>query len=283
MPNATPKEFAFRQVDVFTDRPLRGNPLAVVLGAEGLEEERMARFANWTNLSETTFLLPPTTPEADYRVRIFTPFGELPFAGHPTLGSCHAWLEAGGVPRGAEVVQECGIGLVRIRRSAGGLAFAAPPLRREGPPEPALLADLTAALGLEPGAVLAASWVENGPDWLGLLLPSRAAVLAVRPDVAALGRRRIGLVGAWDPAADGTEAQFEVRAFTAGGYEDPVTGSLNAGLARWLIGAGIAPDRYVASQGTVLGREGRVLVERDGAEIWIGGAVTTCIAGRVSL
>ncbi|UFN50038.1 PhzF family phenazine biosynthesis protein [Roseomonas sp. OT10] len=283
MPNPAPKDFAFRQVDVFTDRPLRGNPLAVVLGAEGLEEAVMARFANWTNLSETTFLLPPTTPEADYRVRIFTPFGELPFAGHPTLGSCHAWLEAGGVPRGAEVVQECGIGLVRIRRTAGGLAFAAPPLRREGPPEPALLADLTAALGLEPGSVLAASWVENGPDWLGLLLPSRAAVLAVRPDFAALGRRRIGLVGAWDPAADGTAAQFEVRAFTAGGYEDPVTGSLNAGLARWLIGAGIAPDRYVASQGTVLGREGRVFVERDGAEIWIGGAVTTCITGRARL
>ncbi len=276
-------EYAFHQVDVFASEPLRGNPLAVVTGADGLTDPQMAAFANWTNLSETTFLLRPTVPGADYRVRIFTPRRELPFAGHPTLGSCHVWLASGGVPAAGDLVQQCGAGLVRIRRSSGRLAFAAPPLQRSGPVEADVLARTCSGLGLDAGAVLASAWADNGPGWLALRLATRQAVLAVRPDYAALTGLSIGLVGAWDPATDGTEAQFEVRAFTQGGYEDPVTGSLNAGLAQWLIGGQVAPDRYVASQGTVLGRAGRVHVERDGADIWVGGAVSTCIVGTASL
>jgi PhzF family phenazine biosynthesis protein len=277
-------EYAFQQVDVFTSHPLRGNPLAVVLGADALTDAQMAAFANWTNLSETTFLLRPGMPGADYRVRIFTPYRELPFAGHPTLGSCHAWLAAGGVPQnGEEVVQECEIGLVRIRRGAGRLSFAAPPLRRAGPLEPELLQRITAGLGLARDAVVDSNWVDNGPGWVAVLLRSRAEVLAVRPDYAQLAGLSVGVVGAWDAEKDGQDAQFEVRSFTSGGYEDPVTGSLNASLACWMIGAGVAPAAYVASQGTVLGRMGRVQVELDGAEIWIGGAVTPCISGTVTL
>jgi len=274
--------FAFQQVDVFTSEPLRGNPLAVVIAADGLSETQMAAFANWTNLSETTFLLQPRTPGADYRVRIFTPHMELPFAGHPTLGSCHVWLASGGAPAGREVVQECEIGLVRIRRAPGRLSFAAPPLRRSGPLEPDILERVIAALHLAPDAVVASNWVDNGPGWLALLLRSRDEVLALRPDYAVLAGLRVGVVAPWDRAADGPDAQFEVRAFSDG-YEDPVTGSLNASLAQWLIGSGIAPPQYVASQGTALGRRGRVQAEQDGAEIWIGGAVTTCIAGTVTL
>ena len=276
-------EYAFHQVDVFAAEPLRGNPLAVVSAADGMSDALMAAFANWTNLSETTFLLRPTVAGADYRVRIFTPRRELPFAGHPTLGSCHVWLESGGLPAGRDIVQQCGAGLIRIRRSPGRLAFAAPPLQRSGPVEADLLARAAAGFGLEPSAVQASAWTDNGPGWLALRLASRQAVLAVRPDYAALTGLSIGLVGAWDPAVDGTEAQFEVRAFSQGGYEDPVTGSLNAGLGQWLIGSGMAPDRYVASQGTVLGRAGRVHVERDGPDIWVGGAVSPCIVGRASL
>jgi PhzF family phenazine biosynthesis protein len=276
-------EFVFQQVDVFTTEALRGNPLAVVVGADALNEKQMAAFANWTNLSETTFLLQPRAANADYRVRIFTPHGELPFAGHPTLGSCHVWLAMGGQPRGNEVAQECEIGLVRIRRGAGRLSFQAPPLRREGPLDSNTLAQVIKGLHLQPSAVIASSWVDNGPGWLAVLLRSREDVLAVRPEYATLAGLRVGVVGPWHPQKDGTEAQFEVRAFTAGGYEDPVTGSLNASVAQWLIGAGIAPSSYVASQGTALGRAGRVYVERDGSEIWIGGAVTTCIAGTVTL
>jgi PhzF family phenazine biosynthesis protein len=276
-------DFAFQQVDVFTSRPLSGNPLAVVVGADALTDSQMAAFANWTNLSETTFLLRPKTPGADYRVRIFTPQRELPFAGHPTLGSCHVWLAAGGKPNGDEVVQECEIGLVRIRRGAGRLSFAAPAMRRSGPVETDILAQLAAGLHLPPDEIVASNWVDNGPGWVAVLLRSRAEVLAVRPDYAILSGLRVGVVGPWDSAKDGPDAQFEVRAFTAGGYEDPVTGSLNASLAQWLIGTGVAPATYVASQGTVLGRTGRVYVERDGLETWIGGAVTTCIAGTLVL
>ncbi|MDJ0387252.1 PhzF family phenazine biosynthesis protein [Roseomonas sp. E05] len=284
MPNQDGTRLPFQQVDVFASQPLRGNPLAVVVGADALGDERMAAFANWTNLSETTFLLQPRQAGADYRLRIFTPSAELPFAGHPTLGSCHVWLASGGVPRGGDIIQECEAGLIRIRRGAAGqLFFAAPPLRRGGPLEPGLLAKVARGLGLAPDAVVASSWVDNGPGWLAVLLRSRAEVLAVRPDYAALGGLRVGVAGAWDEMADGAEAQFEVRAFTAGGYEDPVTGSLNASLAQWLIGSGIAPPSYVASQGTALGRAGRVQVERDGAEIWVGGAVTSCIEGTVRL
>ena len=277
--------FAFAQVDVFTAIPLLGNPLAVVRDADALTDAQMAAFARWTNLSETTFLLRPTAAEADYRVRIFTPGGELPFAGHPTLGSCHVWLAAGGRPQGVEVVQECGVGLVRVRRDGTRLAFAAPPLRRSGPAEPEVVARLARGLRLDDGAIRAAQWVDNGPGWVGVLLDSRATVLGLRPDFAALGELKPGVIGPWDPARDGDAAQFEVRAFypSGGVNEDPVTGSLNAGLAQWLIGAGLAPESYVASQGAALGREGRIHVRREGAEIWVGGDTVTCIVGTLTL
>jgi len=276
-------DFPFQQVDVFSSQPLGGNPLAVVVGADALDDAQMAAFARWTNLSETTFLLQPRVAEADYRVRIFTPLQELPFAGHPTLGSCHVWLAMGGRPKGEEIVQECAAGLVRIRRGSDRLAFAAPPLRRAGPLEPAVMARVAEGLGLAPEALVDANWVDNGPGWLAVLLRSRDAVLALRPDFAAIAGMRVGVAGPWDREKDGHDAQFEVRAFTAAGFEDPVTGSLNAGLAQWLIGSGIAPPTYIASQGTALGRNGRVHVMQDGTGLWIGGAVTTCISGRVAL
>ncbi len=273
----------FHQLDVFTAVPLRGNPLAVVHDAAGLTEATMADFARWTNLSETTFLLPPTDAGADYRVRIFTPGGELPFAGHPTLGSCHAWLAAGGVPRqGDVVVQECGVGLVRVRRRGARLAFAAPPLRRSGPLEAALRERIAAVLGVLPDDILQHQWVDNGPGWSAVMLRSAAQVLAVRPDWAKMNGLKLGVVGA-QPA--GQDTLFEVRAFVPGlGVpEDPVTGSLNAGLAQWLIGAGLAPTRYVAAQGAALGRAGRVHVEQLGDTVWVGGDVAGCIEGTVDL
>ena len=275
--------FAFSQVDVFTDTALLGNPLAVVHGADALDDARMQAFARWTNLSETTFLLAPTDPGADYRVRIFTPGGELPFAGHPTLGSCHAWLERGGVPkRAGEVVQQCEVGLVRLRREGASAAFAAPPLVREAVSEDDLVAAL-AAMNVTRDRLIDAQWLVNGPRWLGLLLDSAATVLAIEPDGGALARfRTIGIVGA-HPV--GSECAFEVRGFVGrpSFYEDPVTGSLNAGLAEWLIASGRAPDRYVAAQGTRLGRAGRVRIERDGGAIWVGGHTVTCIRGDVEL
>ena len=274
---------AFTHVDVFTERPLLGNPLAVVHGADALDDARMQAFAQWTHLSETTFLLAPTDPAADYRVRIFTPGGELPFAGHPTLGSCHAWLERGGVPKTAgQVVQQCGVGLVDIRVEAGRTAFAAPPLRMAAVETP-LLAKVLQALGLEPSAVVASQWLDNGPRWLGLLLRDAAAVLALAPDHAALRRlAKVGVVGA---CPNGSECAFEVRAFAsmAGIDEDPVTGSLNAGVAEWLIGSGRAPERYVAAQGARLGRAGRVHVSREDGRFWIGGSSVSCIRGEVRL
>ena len=274
----------FHQLDVFSAVPLKGNPLAVVHDAQGLSDETLAAFARWTHLSETTFLLPPQDAAADYRVRIFTPGGELPFAGHPTLGSCHAWLAAGGVPREhGVVVQECGVGLVRVRRGIGGrLAFAAPPLRRTGPLEGDVLERIVKAIGVARSDVLHHQWVDNGPGWCAVMLGSAAQVLAVKPDWAALGALKLGLVGAQQP---GLDTLFEVRAFVPGmGVpEDPVTGSLNAGLAQWLIGAALAPTRYVAAQGAALGRAGRVHVEQDGQTIWIGGDVVTCIQGTVTL
>ena len=271
---------AFRQVDVFSSHPHRGNPVAVVHDAGGIRDEDMAAFARWTNLSETTFLLPATRPGADYRLRIFTPGGELPFAGHPTLGSAHAWLEAGGTPAEEEViVQECGVGLVRIRRGAGQLAFAAPPLRRQGPLEPAWLERLTAALGLAPGEVVGHQWVDNGPGWCALLLDSADHVRSLEPDFAALGDAVLGVVGPWP---EGSDADYEVRAFvpSLGVSEDPVTGSLNAGIAQWLIGAGIAPGTYRATQGHCLGRSGEILVDAIGNDVWIGGASRTLIEGQ---
>lgn len=273
----------FHQLDVFASQAMRGNPLAVVHDAEALSTETMATFARWTNLSETTFLLPPTDPAADYRVRIFTPGAELPFAGHPTLGSCQAWLWAGGQPqRAGEVVQECGVGLVRIRREGARLAFAAPPLRRTGPLDAAYREALRQALGLEGHDILADQWVDNGPGWCALMLSSAERVLSLQPDMAALTalQAKLGVIG---PQPSGHDTRFEVRAFvpTLGVGEDPVTGSLNAGLAQWLIGAGLAPSRYVASQGTVLGRQGRVYVDQVGETIWIGGEVAACIDGQV--
>ncbi|MCW2622015.1 MAG: PhzF family phenazine biosynthesis protein [Frankiales bacterium] len=272
----------FTQLDVFGSGPLTGNPLAVVHDADGLADVQLAAFARWTNLSETTFLLPPTVAGADYRVRIFTPGGELPFAGHPTLGSARAWLAAGGVPQGADVVQECGAGLVRVRRDGDRLAFAAPPLLRSGPVEPTVLADVVASLQVEVADVRAAAWIDNGPGWLGVLLGSAAAVLGLRPDFGLMGDLKVGVVGA-TPAGAGTD--FEVRAFvpSMGVPEDPVTGSLNAGLGQWLIGAGLAPPAYVVSQGAALQRAGRVHVEQRGADVWVGGRSAVRITGVVDL
>jgi len=278
----TARSRGFSQVDVFTAVALQGNPLAVVHDGAGLSDERMAAFARWTNLSETTFLLPPSHPEADYRVRIFTPGGELPFAGHPTLGSCHVWLAAGGKPRDAvTVMQECGVGLVPIRRGAR-LAFAAPPTVFERA-DAELLHRIYAALGLDPARVRDASWMNNGPRQLTLLVDDAATVLALRPDHSAL--KSLANVGVVGPHAPGGDAQFEVRFFAAaiGVNEDPVTGSLNAKIAQWLIDSGRAPRAYVAAQGTAMGRAGRVFVERDDAGTWIGGDVAECISGRVAI
>jgi len=280
--------YAYTQVDVFTDVALRGNPLAVVHGADALSDAQMQDFARWTNLSETTFLVAPTDPAADYRVRIYTPGGELPFAGHPTLGSCHAWLEHGGRPRrDGEVVQQCGVGLVRIRRRDGRGAFAAPRLQAADVDD-ATLAGVLAALGVSPRQVVAAQWLDNGPRWLGLLLDAPQTVLALEPDHQAL--KALAKVGVVAPYPAGQECQFEVRAFASaiGVPEDPVTGSLNASLAQWLIASGRAPDRYVAAQGTCMGRAGRVSIEREttaggAAAIWVGGGSVSCVRGQVTL
>ena len=271
----------FRQVNVFSSDPLLGNPLAVVHAADGLSEEQMAAFARWTHLSETTYLLAPTDAAADYRVRIFTPGGELPFAGHPTLGSCHAWIAAGGVPHDSRVVvQQCEAGLVRVRRDGARLEFAAPPLRRTGPLEPDVLGQITKALSLAPSDVRHHQWVDNGPGWCAVMLSSARQVLSLRPDWAALKPLKLGVAG---PQVSGHEAAFEVRAFIGkGAYEDPVTGSLNASLAQWLIGAGLAPSAYVAAQGTAMQRAGRVHLRKEGADIWVGGDVVDCIEGEVA-
>ncbi|GAB3487779.1 PhzF family phenazine biosynthesis protein [Curvibacter fontanus] len=301
----------YQQVDVFTATPYRGNPLAVVLDGSGLSEDEMQRFARWTNLSETTFVLPPTQAGADYRVRIYTPGGELPFAGHPTLGSCHAWLEAGGAPKDKDlIVQECAVGLVSIRRAGQHLAFAAPPLTRSTP-APELLAQVAQALGIQAQQILAAQVLVNGPSWLGLLLDSVDTVLALEPEhqrlrelgqkvgVAALtldsgavqliarsSRETRAFAEHTADAPQLAEPDLEVRAFAApvGITEDPVTGSLNASLAQWLMAEGRLPARYVAAQGACLGRAGRVLLERDAqGQVWVGGQVQTCITGNVSL
>ncbi|MEX5300293.1 PhzF family phenazine biosynthesis protein [Kocuria sp. CPCC 205292] len=273
---------AISWVDVFSAAPLGGNPLAVVHAADGLDEDTMARFARWTNLSETTFLLEPTVPGADYRVRIFTPGGELPFAGHPTLGTASAWLALGGEPAGEDVVQECGAGLVSVRRRADGLSFAAPPLLRYEPvAEPALLDRVARSLRLDPSAVLDVSWLDNGPGWIGVRVADAETVLGVRADWSAMAGLKLGVVG---PHPEDAECAVEVRAFVGDWVvEDPVTGSLNAGLARWLTDHGWAPDRYVAAQGTVLGRTGRVLLERDAETVWVGGHVSPVVRGTVEL
>ncbi|WP_052437024.1 PhzF family phenazine biosynthesis protein [Georgenia sp. SUBG003] len=268
--------------------PFAGNPVAVVVDGDGLSDEDMQRFATWTNLSETTFLLPPTTDEADYRVRIFTTEGELPFAGHPTIGSAHAWLEAGGTPRTpGRLVQECAQGLVPLRQSDGRWAFAGPGLTRYEPPSPEELGRATRGLGLTPDDVLDASWLVNGPEWLAVRVATADVVLALRPRHAELGDLFVGVVGP-HPADDGAPGEddrptFEVRAVMGTGAEDPVTGSLNAGLARWLRDTGIAPASYVAAQGTVQGRAGRVHVSEEDGRIWVAGDAVTGVSGTVRL
>nr|WP_315463818.1 PhzF family phenazine biosynthesis protein [uncultured Rhodoferax sp.] len=307
----------YQQVDVFTRTPYLGNPLAVVLDGSGLSDEAMQAFARWTNLSETTFLLPPSPAAAalgaDYRVRIFTPGSELPFAGHPTLGSCHAWLQAGGAPKAADcIVQECAKGLVKLKREGTRLAFAAPSLQRSTP-DAALIARVAAALGLKAQQILAAQWLNNGPTWLGLLLDSMDTVLSLQPDAAALkglvpgvgvagmdrapaapdlivrSNREARAFGARDAGSthdDDDTPSVEVRFFAPdiGVLEDPVTGSFNASMAQWLIADGIAPARYVAAQGTCIGRAGRVYIEQDtSAQVWVGGDSVTCMVGKVFL
>jgi PhzF family phenazine biosynthesis protein len=272
----------FRQVDVFTTTAYAGNPVAVVLDGIGLDDDTLQRFARWTNLSETTFVLAPSDVAADYRVRIFTPTQELPFAGHPTLGTCHAWLETGGVPRsGGVIVQECAAGLVRIRQTADGLAFAAPPLIRSGPVDEQLIRRLADMLHIDRGEILDSQWVDNGPGWVAVLLGDAEAVLALRPGFVDLD---LGVVGAYP---DGAECAFEVRAFfpkDGTTVEDPVTGSLNASLAGWLLDSGRARAPYIASQGSALGRAGRVHISTDVDDtIWVAGGTITCIAGGVTL
>ena len=326
------KSRPFKQVDVFTATPYYGNPLAVVLDGTGLDTEAMERFAQWTHLSETTFVLPPSDAAkaagADYRVRVFTPGGELPFAGHPTLGTCHAWLQAGGQPQTASrIIQECQIGLVHIRCDGARLAFAAPPLKRSAP-SPVLLAQVAGALGLKASQIIAAQLLDNGPVWLGLLLDCPQTVLQLAPNHAELkslgqkvgvasvqhtlldtnliarsnreaqafgaraGRSQAGASKGGDTANKATDGSgtdmpgLEVRAFAApiGVNEDPVTGSLNASLAQWLIAEGHAPERYIAAQGACLGRAGRVHIERDAqGQVWVGGESVTCIDGAVTV
>ena len=280
--------FSFSQVDVFAPGPLSGNPVAVVHDATGIDDDQMAAFARWTNLSETTFLLPPTDPAADYRLRIFTPGGELPFAGHPTLGSAHAWLGAGGVP-GTEgrIVQECGVGLVELRRDGEDLAFRAPGFLRAGDVDEETLAQAIASLRIDGERVLRSNWIDNGPGWLGLQLVSADDVLGLRPDFAAMSGLEIGVIGAHEEAHRAEiGADYEVRAFCPGLSipEDPVTGSLNAGFAMWLIRAGHLPGDFVTRQGSALERDGRVRIETDEAgDIWVGGASRTLVDGTLTL
>jgi PhzF family phenazine biosynthesis protein len=289
-----PEPRRYVEVDVFGRAPLAGNPVAVVVDAEGLDDVAMQQFASWTNLSETTFLLPPSGPAADYRVRIFTPGGELPFAGHPTLGTAHAWLESGGVPaRDGVVVQECGIGLVELRRDEQGLSFAAPGFLRSGPVDEEKLVEASVALGIERSAIVSSQWVDNGPGWLAVELPSVDELLAVEPNLAEFGDLALGAFAHYSPldagphgnGGAGDERLIEVRAFFPGigVVEDPVTGSLNAGLARWLIESGRVSASYLAGQGHAMGRDGLVRVTLDGDQIWVGGQTQTLVTGTLTL
>lgn len=276
----------FRQVDVFGEASCTGNPVAVVLDAEGLDDESMRDFSVWSNLSECTFVLPPTVPGADYRVRIFSLSTELAFAGHPTLGTAHAWLDAGGMPARPDlVVQECGAGLVPVRVGPDSLAFASPPRFRAGPVEPDMLSALCEILGIRPDQVRDAEWLDNGPGWVGLLLDSAATVLQLRPDATGHpGRWDIGVIGA-HPA--GSVAAFEVRAFFTEGREplreDPVTGSLNGAAAEWLINTGRARAPFTAAQGTAMGRSGRIHITQDSGQVWVGGKTRVVVSGTATL
>ncbi len=275
----------FQIVDVFHDQPLTGNGLAVVFEAEELSTEKMLQITRWLNLSETTFLVPATQSEADYHVRIFTPDRELPFAGHPTLGTCHAWLAAGGKPkRAAEIVQQCGAGLIPLRRIDGKLAFAAPPLIRSGPVAEEKLEETARVLRIERRQIVDAQWVDNGPGWVGILLASADEVLKLNPALDQPRRVDIGVVGAYP--AD-SPLQFELRAFftdhTGSLREDPVTGSLNASIAQWLLGSGKTKAPYIASQGTRLGCSGRIFITQDAKGVWVGGHTTTLFEGECKI
>ncbi|NGN63425.1 PhzF family phenazine biosynthesis protein [Streptomyces sp. A7024] len=272
---------SFAQVDVFTEVPYLGNPVAVVLDGDGIADDEMAGLAKWTNLSETTFIVPPASDEADYGLRIFTPGGEIPFAGHPTLGSAHAWLEAGGTPKAPGVLtQECGLGLVRVRRHDNGLSFRAPARRRSGPLEDAHVDRIARGLRIDRARITGHQWVDNGPGWAGVQLASAAEVLALEPDEQHMRDLTLGVVGAHP---EGAPEQFEVRAFALpqGVREDPVTGSLTAGLAQWLVGDGRAPRAFRVGQGAALGRKGVLTVETQGEDIWVGGASVTCVRGTL--
>ncbi|GAB7523491.1 PhzF family phenazine biosynthesis protein [Paraburkholderia sp. 2C] len=297
----TSRTVRFKQVDVFTSVPFKGNPLAVVFDADELDTEPMQAIARWTNLSETTFLCKPTDPAADYRVRIFTPGRELPFAGHPTLGTAHALLESGYRPRQAgRLVQQCGVGLVELVALAaadmpaaahhGAWAFAAPPARITPLPD-SQYAALSAALrsdAIDFGA--APCGVNNGAPWLVVRLATANDCLALEPDSRALAEiaHAVGAHGlaAYGPHPDGSPATFEVRCLMTGDAfglgEDPVTGSANAALACLLTTQQRRPgERYTVRQGTVLGRAGDVAVHYDDAagKTWIGGASVTIVDG----
>lgn len=278
-----PKSRVFAQVDVFSATPYMGNPVAVVLDGEGLSDTEMQRIATWTNLSETTFVLPPTNSDADYRLRIFTPGGELPFAGHPTLGSAHAWLEHGGQPRDADIiVQENLSGLVRVNRSATGLAFAAPPVDRDGPLEDVLVKDVVRAFGVDRDQIVAHQWVDNGPGWGVVQLPSAKDVLALEPDLSMIPDAMIGAIGMYP---EESEYAYEMRTFAPrlGVPEDPVCGSMNASVGQWVINSGIAPARFRVSQGQKVGRAGDIAIHADDdGQVWVGGATTTCIRGEIT-
>ncbi|MEU6555264.1 PhzF family phenazine biosynthesis protein [Streptomyces sp. NPDC046915] len=279
-----PRPRRFVQVDVFSTVPYSGNPLAVVLDGTGLADEEMQRLARWTNLSETTFLLPPTDPEADYLVRIFSPQGELPFAGHPTLGSARAWLDGGGVPRDeGRIVQECAAGLVEVRRGEGVLSFAAPPMIREGALDDAYLDEIVAALGISRDRVVAHQWVDNGPGWAVIQLPTADEVLALEPDLSVIPDAMVGAIGAHPEWA---EYDFEMRTFAprCGVAEDPVCGSMNASVGQWLTSTGAAPSSYRVSQGARLGRAGSIGISADGdGTVWVSGAATVHISGSITL
>jgi PhzF family phenazine biosynthesis protein len=277
-------DYQFAQVDVFSANSYQGNPVAVVLADGDVTDQAMGRLARWTNLSETTFLLPPTTPDADYRLRIFTPGGEMPFAGHPTLGSAHAWLEFGGIPKsGPRIVQECGAGLVELRLDGDALSFAAPPTLHSGPVEESYVQEIAAAFGISRDAVIAHQWVDNGPGWAVVQLATAEEVLALEPDLAAIPQAMVGAIGAYP---EGSEHAYEMRTFAPrmDVPEDPVCGSMNAGVGQWLTSAGVAPSSYLVSQGTRLGRTGTIAITADdGGNVWVGGPTTTLIRGTITL
>ena len=265
----TESMFRFDQIDVFSMTPLLGNALAVVHSADSLSTSQMEHFARWTQLSETTFLLAPETPEADYKVRIFTPEGELPFAGHPTLGSAHAWLNAGGSPADPQrIIQECGVGLIPIRKDAEMLAFRAPDLLKTGPVDEETLQVICHGLGIERSEILLHQWVDNGPGWAAVTLDSAERVLSINPNFSLLTSVNFGIIGPHDSHQD---ADYEVRAFvnSLDIPEDPVTGSLAAGIAQWFSREGLAEKSYTIAQGQKLQRQGRIHISEENGEIWV--------------